>query len=91
LAALRCFWPAERDRMLAYVNSLSDADLEQLVDYGTAQGRQLQYSKVWQILRHVVNHSTHHRSELIRYLEDYGHPIDEQYTDFGSFIARRDA
>jgi uncharacterized damage-inducible protein DinB len=47
--------------------------------------------KVWQILLHVVNHSTHHRSELIRYLEDYGHPIDEQYTDFGSFIARRDA
>ena len=89
LGALQRFWSAERHRMLDYVRSLSEADLEQAVDYGTAQGGEPQHAKVWQILLHVVNHSTHHRTELSRYLKDCGHPIDEQDLDFGSFVARK--
>ena len=57
--------------MLDYVRSLSEADLEQAVDYGTAQGGEPQYANVWQILLHVVNHSTHHRTELSRYLRNH--------------------
>jgi uncharacterized damage-inducible protein DinB len=91
LPALQRFWSAERDRMLDYVHSLSEADLERAVEYGTAQGGKPQHAKVWQILLHVVNHSTHHRTELSRYLEDCGHPIDEQDLDFGSFVARINA
>lgn len=86
LPALRRFWSVERVRMLAYVHLLSDADLEHAVDYGTAQGNQPHVAKVWQILLHVVNHSTHHRSELSRYLNASGHPIDEQSIDYMSFV-----
>jgi len=89
LVALQRFWSAERQRMLDYVRSLSEADLEQAVDYGTAQGGEPQYANVWQILLHVVNHSTHHRTELSRYLNDCGHPIDEQDLDCGNFVARK--
>jgi len=88
LPAIRLVWMAERVRMLDYVRSLSEAELERVADYGTAQGGQPHYSKVWQILLHVVNHSTHHRSELGRFLEDCGHPINEQDVDFTSFIER---
>lgn len=88
LPALRRFWSAERDRMLAYVGSLSEADLEQAVDFGTAQGGPPQHITVWQLLLHVVNHSTHHRSELSRLLEAAGHPTDEQTLDYVSFVAR---
>jgi uncharacterized damage-inducible protein DinB len=91
LPAVRRFWVAERTRMLEYVSSLSEADLDRAVDYGTAQGGQPRYSKVWQILLHVVNHSTHHRSELSRYLEDCGHPVDERDLDFGSFVEWTDS
>jgi uncharacterized damage-inducible protein DinB len=91
LPALRRFWSAERDRMLDYVRSLSEVDLKRAVDYGTAQGGEPRYSKVWQILLHVVNHSTHHRSELSRYLEDCGHPIDERDLGFINFVARTDS
>jgi uncharacterized damage-inducible protein DinB len=91
LPALRRFWSAERDRMLMYVGSLSEADLERVVDYGTAQGGQPQYAKVWQILLHVVNHSTHHRNELSRLLQEAGYPVAEQDLDYVSFIARTSA
>ena len=85
LPALRRFWSAEGERMLAYVRSLSEADLAQIVDFGTAQGGQPRYATVWNILLHVVNHSTHHRSELNRLLAALGHPIAEQDLDYLSF------
>ena len=87
LPALRRFWSTERDRMLTYVDYLSQADLERVVDYGTAQGGQPQHATVGHIFLHVVNHSTHHRSELSRLLEEAGYPIDEQDLDYLSFIA----
>jgi uncharacterized damage-inducible protein DinB len=87
LPALLRFLPAERDRMLTYVRSLSDSDLGRVVDFGTAQGGAPKHATVWQILLHIVNHSTHHRSELSRCLEAAGHPIDEAEIDYMTFAA----
>jgi uncharacterized damage-inducible protein DinB len=71
------------------VRSLSEADLAREVDYGTVQGGPPHFMQLWQILIHVVNHGTHHRSELSRMLEDSGHPIAQQDLDFASFATRR--
>jgi uncharacterized damage-inducible protein DinB len=79
--------PAERERMLTYARSLSGADLERVIDFGTAQGGAPKRATVWQILLHIVNHSTHHRSELCRCLEAAGHPIDEAEIDYITFVA----
>lgn len=89
LPAIRRFWTAERDRMLDYVRSLSKVDLEQAIEFGAVHDEGSESSTVWQILLHVVNHSTHHRSELSRYLEDCGYPVAEKHLDFHSFIMKR--
>jgi len=89
MPAIERFWQAEHERLLEFVGSLSDADLNRDVDYGTAQGGQPHFMQLWQILIHVVNHGTHHRSELSRMLEDSGHPIAQQDLDFASFATRR--
>jgi uncharacterized damage-inducible protein DinB len=86
LPAIQRFWSEEKARMLAFAGSLSEADLGRSVDYGTAQGGQPRFLSVWKILLHVVNHGTHHRSELSRYLEQCGYPVEEQDLDFGSFV-----
>ena len=89
IAAVERFWPAEHQRLLEYVRSLSDAGLQRDVDYGTSQGGQPHFMQVWQILIHVVNHGTHHRSEMSRFLEDSGHPVAQPDLDFASFATRR--
>ena len=77
LTGIRRSWSAEYRRMLDFIHSLSAADL---------QRRPNDSLTVWQILMHIVNHSTHHRSELSRYLEECGHPIPEEELDFGTFV-----
>ena len=77
LLAIRRFWRQERGRMLAYINGLAEADLEHDVDYGTAQGGKPRLAKRWHILMHIVNHGTHHRSELNHYLSEHGYPVED--------------
>jgi uncharacterized damage-inducible protein DinB len=64
------FWAEERDRLLEYVESVSEARLEEPVTFG---GTSPEIAPIWQVLTHVVNHGTQHRSELARYLTVCGH------------------
>jgi uncharacterized damage-inducible protein DinB len=65
LAAVRAFWIDERERLLGYVGSVGEAGLDETVSFG---GSTPASAPVWQVLAHVVNHGTQHRSELARYL-----------------------
>jgi uncharacterized damage-inducible protein DinB len=63
LAALRARWDdLERDQR-SFIESLGEADLARAVDYKNTQGKPFRLS-LGQLLRHVVNHATHHRSEI---------------------------
>jgi uncharacterized damage-inducible protein DinB len=86
LPAIQRFWSSELEQVLGYLRSLEEEDLNKEIDYGSAQGGTPHYCKVWQILLHIVNHSTHHRSELNSYLDICGHPINEQELDYISFV-----
>lgn len=77
---LAAFWQAERAQMLAYLDSLSEADLVEMVELSPS----LTVPR-WQIFLHLINHSTHHRSELGQYLTQCGHPISEEETNFIQF------
>ena len=70
LAAVRAFWAEDRERLLAYVGSLDEAGLDEAVSFG---GTTPASAPVWQVMAHVVNHGTQHRSELARYLTVCGH------------------
>jgi uncharacterized damage-inducible protein DinB len=73
VAAIARYWAHEADELAAYVQRLDQHTLNALVEYGTPQGWPARSAKVWQILAHIVNHSTQHRTELARYLTDCGH------------------
>lgn len=63
LADLRARWDALETEQQAFVDGLSATDLGRPVDYATAEGKRFQVALA-PLLQHVVNHGTHHRSEI---------------------------
>lgn len=53
---------AEDERLLSFVEKLSDEQLEATIDYHTLNGS-LQQQKLRELLAHLFNHQTHHRGQ----------------------------
>ena len=71
LDAVRARWAevrAERDALLA---GLGDHDLERALDYRNTAGREYR-STMAQMLRHVINHATYHRGQVVTMLRQLG-------------------
>ncbi len=85
LAAVRRFWTAEAGRLFAFLDGLTDDDLDRPIDLGTAQGGAPRFMTIWQILMHVHIHSVQHRSELALYLEVCGRKLPGE-LGLGSFL-----
>ena len=71
LDALNTRWQAEEQEMRAYLDSLSDQDLNGLIRY-MIPGGIVRERVLWHGLVHVVNHGTQHRSEAAMMLTSYG-------------------
>jgi len=63
LADLRTGWNALEAEQRAFLTSLGTADLKRTLDYKATDGQPFA-QPLWQLLQHVVNHATHHRSEI---------------------------
>lgn len=63
LADLRAKWDALEAEQRAFVDGLVEADLARPVTYRNTQGAQFSVA-LGTLLQHVVNHATHHRSEI---------------------------
>lgn len=72
LEALRSRWQKEERAMRAYLDSLTDAALDQRIQYKTTKGVPHE-NLLWHLLAHVVNHGTQFRSEAAVALTVYGH------------------
>ena len=59
---------AERD---PFVSALADADLDRVVSYRTLAGQAFS-DPLGDLIRHVVNHSTYHRGQLVAQLRQLG-------------------
>lgn len=83
LAALRAKWlDVEREQM-AFVNGLTDAQLNASVSYLNTKGQTWTYP-LWQMLQHLVNHSSYHRGQVTTMLRQLGaEPVS---TDFLLFF-----
>jgi len=60
---------AERE---TYLLSLDDAGLDRVVEYTSFAGKQFAFP-LWQMLRHVVNHASYHRGQIMTMLRQLGH------------------
>ena len=60
---LRTHWDELEAEQRAFVTSLGTAELSRTLDYKATNGTPFA-QPLWQLLQHVVNHATHHRSEV---------------------------
>jgi uncharacterized damage-inducible protein DinB len=81
-------WAEEEATMRTYLAGLNDADLERVVEYQNTVGKPFS-RPLWQILTHVVNHGTQHRSEVALSLTNFDcSPGD---MDITVYLAEQDA
>jgi uncharacterized damage-inducible protein DinB len=63
-------WVVEETRLMAFVEELTDEKLCNNLEYLSSKGPY--QIMLWQVMAHVVNHGTQHRSEAAAMLTDFG-------------------
>jgi uncharacterized damage-inducible protein DinB len=63
VAALKSRWQEDEVRLLKFVASLSQEDLNKVHEYRTLSFGQYKNS-LWQSMQHMVNHGTYHRGQV---------------------------
>jgi uncharacterized damage-inducible protein DinB len=72
LGKLRERWREEEQQMLAFLAALGEEDVQRVVPYTNTRG-QSYAAPLWQMMAHLVNHGTQHRSEAAVILSRLGH------------------
>jgi len=88
-ALARAKWDELRGEALAYLGRLSDSDLDGVFHWSLPdRGAEAENAR-WEILLHVVNHSTDHRAQVLAMLnQQFGLPTPEQ--DLVFYLRERD-
>lgn len=75
-------WDEVEQRMGEFVGSLTETDLSNVVTYKTTEGKQFS-NPLWQMMQHMVNHSTYHRGQVVTMLRQLGvRPIGTDLITF---------
>jgi uncharacterized damage-inducible protein DinB len=70
-AVLTARWQEEQAEWRAYIDGLTDDEVNRPVLYRSTKGQPYE-AVLWQILLHVANHGTQHRAEVAHVLTSYG-------------------
>jgi uncharacterized damage-inducible protein DinB len=71
VASLHKKWREQDARLLEFVRSLRQEDLDRVVEYKTIKFG-VYANPMWQSLQHVVNHGTYHRGQVTTMLRQLG-------------------
>jgi uncharacterized damage-inducible protein DinB len=86
--ALREHWTAQESKLLAFVQRVTQADLDAAMEYKTINFG-VYKNPLWQSMQHVVNHGTYHRGQVTTMLRQLdAKPI---LTDLMHFYRERAA
>lgn len=69
--ALREHWTAQEERLLNFVHSVTQADIDREFEYNTLKFGTYR-NPLWQSLLHLVNHGTYHRGQVTTMLRQHG-------------------
>jgi uncharacterized damage-inducible protein DinB len=69
--SLRTRWAEEEKLLMAFVENVSEESLNSMVRYKSTDGKP-HAEILWQVMAHVVNHGTQHRTEAAAMLTDFG-------------------
>lgn len=84
--SLRARWQEEENQLMDFVSSVSEEHLNSSFDYKNTSGTPFT-QVLWQVMAHVVNHGSQHRSEAAAILTDLGHSPGD--LDLISFLIER--
>lgn len=87
-AAIGSRWREVEAAVKGFVEALTEADLERVVDYRNTAGTPYS-APLGHLLRHVVNHSTYHRGQVVTMLRQLG--ATPPSTDLVAFYRERAA
>ena len=68
---LRGFWQPYQERLLAFANGVSQADLDRVLEYQTFNFGAYK-NPLWQSMQHLANHGTYHRGQVATLLRQLG-------------------
>jgi len=88
VASLRERWTELEGRLLGFVGSLTEDDLNRVMEYKTLKFG-VYRNPVWQSMQHVVNHGTYHRGQVTTLLRQLG--AGPVLTDLMHFYRERSA
>jgi uncharacterized damage-inducible protein DinB len=88
VAALREFWSPYAEKLLAFANTVSQADLDRVFEYKTFNFGVYQ-NPLWQSMQHLANHGTYHRGQVAALLRQLG--VKPILTDLMHFYRERAA
>jgi uncharacterized damage-inducible protein DinB len=88
IGSLRACWDEFEPRLLRFVNGLTQADLDRVMEYKTLRFG-VYRNPLWQSMQHLANHGTYHRGQVTTLLRQHGaQPI---LTDLMHFYRERSA
>ncbi len=83
LASLTARWGEVEREQAEFVGGVSDESLGEVIGYVNTRGEEWRYP-LWQMMQHVVNHSTYHRGQAAAMLRQLG--AAPTPTDFLAFF-----
>lgn len=84
-------WSEVEREQADFVAGLTEESLSTVIEYVNTRGESFSYP-LWQMLQHVVNHSTYHRGQITMMLRQLGAtPVATDFLVFYDVMSRRAA